>query len=573
MRVPPPRGARSSVGGRAVLLRIVRSEDEDDPETGGGPPPDPSLREWRHPSEIAAAASAAARDARPQTGARTLVPTLAALAAVTAVVGIGAVVASTMMIGGGQIRLSGGPSGTSLLPGVAAGLDLGNRTSTTPAPTSTTVAVATTPTTTAPEPVAEADPGRLVDGIFANVILPPSEPTAADPDGTTPAPDDGELSSGGVPGPDDGRTVDDAAGGVPHRLGGFAVIGSHVFTSAAAIDGQRDLALSVGGDWIGLELLGVDNLTDLAVFRPDAGSDVELTSLFPPPTTGTDETDGGPPPTGVEVTEPTTAPAGQKAETESPGAAQVETTDGDGRVTTTTGGDGAEWLPPQRSTTQPTITTTTAATSGLPGLPLGATVRLLLTGTDAGGEVDAYLVGPKERAIASTGLPVYGVWLISTTVTEGLAGTPVVDADGHLVGVLADSTGALATVVPAATMIEVAAGLERWGMVSPLWLGVSGTRAPTGGMHVTTVEADSPAERAGLQVDDVILEWGGMSVVDAHHLRHLVRYQELGDEVLVTIDRDGRRRWLRIEVGGHPDLDDDAFPVDAGTDAEPVDRG
>ena len=40
---------------------IVLPDDDDGSETGGGPPPDPSMREWRHPSEIAAAAAAAAR--------------------------------------------------------------------------------------------------------------------------------------------------------------------------------------------------------------------------------------------------------------------------------------------------------------------------------------------------------------------------------------------------------------------------------------------------------------------------------------------------------------------------------
>ncbi|MFV0258182.1 MAG: hypothetical protein ACK5PP_07010, partial [Acidimicrobiales bacterium] len=41
----------------------MRPDDEDEPEVGGGPPPDPSTRSWRHPSEIAAANAAAARDA------------------------------------------------------------------------------------------------------------------------------------------------------------------------------------------------------------------------------------------------------------------------------------------------------------------------------------------------------------------------------------------------------------------------------------------------------------------------------------------------------------------------------
>ena len=38
----------------------MRSNDDDD-EEGFGPPPDPSVRAWRHPSEIASAEAAAAR--------------------------------------------------------------------------------------------------------------------------------------------------------------------------------------------------------------------------------------------------------------------------------------------------------------------------------------------------------------------------------------------------------------------------------------------------------------------------------------------------------------------------------
>lgn len=60
-------GPRKLLAPAAVLSGVVAADDggEDD-DAPLGPPPDPSLRSWRHPSEIASANAAAARDQEPE---------------------------------------------------------------------------------------------------------------------------------------------------------------------------------------------------------------------------------------------------------------------------------------------------------------------------------------------------------------------------------------------------------------------------------------------------------------------------------------------------------------------------
>jgi membrane-associated protease RseP (regulator of RpoE activity) len=73
-------------------------------------------------------------------------------------------------------------------------------------------------------------------------------------------------------------------------------------------------------------------------------------------------------------------------------------------------------------------------------------------------------------------------------------------------------------------------------------------RAGEVGVLVSKVEADSPAAHAGVAVGDVLVAFDGEEVDSAWDLRHLVAPHEEGDEVEVTVVRDGRARELTAVV-------------------------
>ena len=69
------------------------------------------------------------------------------------------------------------------------------------------------------------------------------------------------------------------------------------------------------------------------------------------------------------------------------------------------------------------------------------------------------------------------------------------------------------------------------------------------GLMITEVMDDSPAERAGLLEEDVILRYDGEPVSRISELRRLVRRTSPGTEVTLRIWRDGKEMDIRATIG------------------------
>lgn len=69
------------------------------------------------------------------------------------------------------------------------------------------------------------------------------------------------------------------------------------------------------------------------------------------------------------------------------------------------------------------------------------------------------------------------------------------------------------------------------------------------GIEISSVTADSPAERAGLREGDFILTYRGERVHGYQHFARLVRETPAGRAVELGVVRDGQRTTLTVEVG------------------------
>ncbi len=69
------------------------------------------------------------------------------------------------------------------------------------------------------------------------------------------------------------------------------------------------------------------------------------------------------------------------------------------------------------------------------------------------------------------------------------------------------------------------------------------------GTRVSRVEPQSPAEKADLRVNDVILEFNGVRVEQDMHLISLVKLAEVGSRVELLVLRDGKLMRVRAEIG------------------------
>ena len=63
---------------------------------------------------------------------------------------------------------------------------------------------------------------------------------------------------------------------------------------------------------------------------------------------------------------------------------------------------------------------------------------------------------------------------------------------------------------------------------------------------------DSPAERAGLQVGDVIIEFNGKKVTRSNELPPLVGRTPVGEDARVTIIRNKSKRTIRVKIAQLP---------------------
>jgi serine protease Do len=84
------------------------------------------------------------------------------------------------------------------------------------------------------------------------------------------------------------------------------------------------------------------------------------------------------------------------------------------------------------------------------------------------------------------------------------------------------------------------------------WIGVSITDQPDRGVLIRNVEPSSPAEKAGLKPNDIILQYGRQEVVGALQLTRLVNETPVGRTVDITVRRDNREQTLKVTTEKAP---------------------
>lgn len=155
-------------------------------------------------------------------------------------------------------------------------------------------------------------------------------------------------------------------------------------------------------------------------------------------------------------------------------------------------------------------------------------------------------------------------------INPGNSGGPLVNLDGQVVGMntaIFSSSGGymgIGFAIPVNFVKTVADQLIRQGAVVRGQIGV--TLQPLthdvvqrlqlergqAGILVTGVQPASPAARAGLQVDDVIISYAGQPVVDVGDFRNRVAASSPGSRQEIGVLRRGERKTLPVEMGRLP---------------------
>ncbi len=158
-------------------------------------------------------------------------------------------------------------------------------------------------------------------------------------------------------------------------------------------------------------------------------------------------------------------------------------------------------------------------------------------------------------------------------INQGNSGGALINSKGDLIGInsaiISRSGGSngIGFAVPANMISNIMEQLISYGEVRRGRIGVgiqditpalqeAMGLASRDGALVRQVEDDSPADKAGLKVGDVIVGFNGAKILDSDDIRNAVGAVERGSRAKISYIRDGKTRTTKIRVEAAPDEED-----------------
>lgn len=167
------------------------------------------------------------------------------------------------------------------------------------------------------------------------------------------------------------------------------------------------------------------------------------------------------------------------------------------------------------------------------------------------------------------GYQVEGLIQTDAAINQGNSGGPLVNLAGEVIGVnnmivRGSASGAVAEglgfAIPVNTAQAVANQIVAQGYFSRPFMGISyqaispdiaaNYNLPVQwGVYVTKVAAESPASKAGLQADDIIISLNNVKMDETHNYLNVLYTYKPGDLVTLGVMRDGKEITIQITLG------------------------
>lgn len=183
--------------------------------------------------------------------------------------------------------------------------------------------------------------------------------------------------------------------------------------------------------------------------------------------------------------------------------------------------------------------------------------------------VTSGIVSAKGRELEGLEVEYQNFIQTDAAINRGNSGGPLINMEGKAVGinsVILSSTGGnigIGFAIPSTMARKVMKDLKKEGRVVRGFLGVriqdikdseaSDYDMEKGGILVVTVDADSPAEKAGIKRYDVIIEVNGKEIKSGTKLKTMIANLNPGDSVALTVLRGREKKNISVVVGEAPD--------------------
>ncbi|HEX9683315.1 MAG TPA: trypsin-like peptidase domain-containing protein [Acidimicrobiales bacterium] len=207
--------------------------------------------------------------------------------------------------------------------------------------------------------------------------------------------------------------------------------------------------------------------------------------------------------------------------------------------------------------------TATSLQVGEPAVAIGSPL-----GLRGGPSVTVGVISALGRRVdGATGPPLLDMIQTDAPIAPGSSGGALLDSTGAVVGITTaiavSEVGAegLGFATPIDIARAVAQDLISEGKVNRVWLGIEGidlagadadTLGVSGGALVRSVVADSPADEAGLAVDDVIVGLDDHEIDSMSELVVVLRTLSPGDRVRLAVHRSGDEVEIDVVLSERP---------------------
>jgi S1-C subfamily serine protease len=141
------------------------------------------------------------------------------------------------------------------------------------------------------------------------------------------------------------------------------------------------------------------------------------------------------------------------------------------------------------------------------------------------------------------------------SINHGNSGGPLINMDSEVIGIntagksLSDSASGLGFAIPVNEVKQTVEALIKDGKVAHPTLGLSARSVSNDlaqGAQVANVKAGSPAEKAGILENDIVVKVGNRTVADADEFAVAIRQLKIGQDAPIEVIRDGRKVTLTV---------------------------
>ncbi len=176
------------------------------------------------------------------------------------------------------------------------------------------------------------------------------------------------------------------------------------------------------------------------------------------------------------------------------------------------------------------------------------------------------VVSAVSREVTYSDGKTYTLIQTDAAINAGNSGGALVNSEGNVIGVntlklTGNDVEGMGFAIPINSTTDITSQLIKYSKVRRPYIGITGMdlNSETAkknnlveGIYVKNVETFSSAEKGGIKIGDVIIKANGKDIKTMDELNEIKNSLSIGDEMTITVNRDGKKIDVTITLGEQP---------------------